>query len=184
MLNILNRQPDHDFDQPLGLLSDCHRRIEMFLGVLSRIARERAGQPLGPEAADAASKAKRYFAEAAPRHTADEEDSLFPRVRAAVPERIESLAALERLRDEHETADRLHAQVDALLAQWLHDGRLSNEHSSDLITALEQLQVLYKGHIELEETEVFPLAGRVLSKPALAEVGAEMRARRGLKPRT
>ena len=24
---------DHSFDEPLGLLSDCHRRIEQFLGV-------------------------------------------------------------------------------------------------------------------------------------------------------
>ena len=26
--------PDHDFDEPLGLLSDCHRRIEHFLDIL------------------------------------------------------------------------------------------------------------------------------------------------------
>lgn len=182
MLNILGRQPDHGFDQPLGLLADCHRRIEMFLGVLLRIARERAGQPLDSQAAEAVSKAKRYFAEAAPRHTADEEDSLFPRVRAALPERSESLEALDRLHHEHHTADELHARVDALLASWLGDGRLSEERSAELTSALTQLQQLYQTHIELEEAVVFPLAGRILSNEALATVGAEMRSRRGLKP--
>ncbi len=28
----------HSFSDPTGLLSDCHRRIEMFLGTLERIA--------------------------------------------------------------------------------------------------------------------------------------------------
>jgi hypothetical protein len=28
----------HDFSEPTGLLSDCHRRIEMFLGSLQRVA--------------------------------------------------------------------------------------------------------------------------------------------------
>jgi len=28
----------HHFSDPTGLLSDCHRRIEMFLGTLERVA--------------------------------------------------------------------------------------------------------------------------------------------------
>ena len=28
----------HSFSDPTGLLSDCHRRIEMFLGALERVA--------------------------------------------------------------------------------------------------------------------------------------------------
>lgn len=28
----------HSFSDPTGLLSDCHRRIEMFLGSLQRVA--------------------------------------------------------------------------------------------------------------------------------------------------
>jgi hemerythrin-like domain-containing protein len=178
--NILGRAPDHGFDQPLGLLADCHRRIETFLGILLRIAHERHGQPLDPAAIEAVGRAKRYFAEAAPRHTADEEESLFPRIRAALGEQSESRAALDRLRHEHETADRLHARADSLLAIWLRDGRLSGEDAAELTSALEQLQQLYQGHIEAEETVVFPLAARVLSGETLGLVGAEMRARRGL----
>jgi hypothetical protein len=29
----IGQRPDHDFHEPLGLLSDCHRRIEHFLRV-------------------------------------------------------------------------------------------------------------------------------------------------------
>ena len=35
-------RPEHGFDEPLGLLSDCHRRIERFLGVLAAVARGEA----------------------------------------------------------------------------------------------------------------------------------------------
>ena len=31
---------DHDFDEPLGLLTDCHRRIEYFLDVLVTLTRD------------------------------------------------------------------------------------------------------------------------------------------------
>jgi hypothetical protein len=34
--------PDHDFDEPLGLLSDSHRRIEHFLDILIETERHAA----------------------------------------------------------------------------------------------------------------------------------------------
>ena len=43
--------PEHSFEQPLGLLSDCHRRIELFLGVLTRIAEDARGGALTTRAA-------------------------------------------------------------------------------------------------------------------------------------
>lgn len=176
MLNILGRGPDHDFNEPLGLLSDCHRRIESFLGVLLHVARERAGGALVPDSTDALRKAQRYFVHAAPRHTADEEESLFPRIREALPTDAGSLAYLERLHGDHERADQLHAQVDGLLSPWLDDGVLPGERASELISLLETLGGLYREHIGVEEAFVFPLAGRVLPEAALLQVGAEMRA--------
>ena len=41
-------RPDHGFHEPLGLLSDCHRRIERFLHVLVAVERQASGGPLGP----------------------------------------------------------------------------------------------------------------------------------------
>ena len=42
----IGQSADHGFDQPLGLLSDCHRRIEQFLAILTTIAERRSGGPL------------------------------------------------------------------------------------------------------------------------------------------
>ena len=72
---------DHGFDEPLGLLSDCHRRIEHFLRVLIALDARAHGGPLLDTERNDLTAALRYFATAAPRHTADEEDSLFPRLR-------------------------------------------------------------------------------------------------------
>ncbi|CAG0973176.1 hypothetical protein PHYC_01359 [Phycisphaerales bacterium] len=179
-LNILGRTPDHGFDEPLGLLADCHRRIEMFLELLQRAVREHAGTPLNAPTADAIRSAQRYFAKAAPKHTADEEESLFPRLRAAAAMQGKDCDAIARLEGDHEQADRLHAQVDGLLEAWLRDGSLPAERLTELGSILTALRELYREHIHIEESEVFPLAGSLLSPSDLSAVGSEMRTRRGV----
>lgn len=88
----------HNFSDPTGLLSDCHRRIEMFLRVLEGVASV-IDRPMTEETPAALESALRYFREAGPKHTADEEESLFPRLRQMrLPEAetaIERLAPLE-----------------------------------------------------------------------------------------
>ena len=81
MVLKIGHRPDHDFHEPLGLLSDCHRRIEHFLAVLTTIANHVDGAELRDDQRVQLAGAIAYFATAAPRHTADEEDSLFPRLR-------------------------------------------------------------------------------------------------------
>lgn len=76
-------RPDHGFSEPLGLLSDCHRRIEHFLQLLVKVDLEAAGGQLTLEYRGALEKALRYFETAVLTHTADEEASLFPRLRAS-----------------------------------------------------------------------------------------------------
>jgi hypothetical protein len=41
---------DHDLDAPLGLLSDCHRRLEHYLAVLVALAAHGAGLEDAPGA--------------------------------------------------------------------------------------------------------------------------------------
>lgn len=182
MLNILGRSPDHGFDEPLGLLTDCHRRIELFLDALLRVAGEFSNRPLDPRAAEAVQTARRYFRDAAPRHTADEEESLFPRLKAAAEASGKPCEAIERLEGDHELADQLHARADGLLEAWLRNRSLPPAHSEELGSLLSSLRELYRAHIAVEEREVFPLAGVVLSAPDLAAIGLEMRARRGPAP--
>jgi hemerythrin-like domain-containing protein len=70
--------------------------------------------------------------------------------------------------------------VDRLFNDWLRDGSLAPEGAAELRGVLATLRELYRGHIHVEDAEVFPLAGRLLSHAELQEVGGEMRARRGL----
>src|SRR5215469_7184327 len=83
---VIGAKQESDFTDPIGMLGDCHRRIERFLSVLQTLASQRQGAPLNEQERNALSASLRYFREAAPKHTADEEESLFPRMRAANPE--------------------------------------------------------------------------------------------------
>jgi len=63
-------QPDHDFDEPLGLISDCHRRIEHFLRVLIAVDAEAAGGWLTATQRGALDGSLNYFTLAGPKDTA------------------------------------------------------------------------------------------------------------------
>lgn len=177
----IGQKPESDFTNPLGLLSDCHRRIERFLAVLVKLSDLRNGGALLPDERSALQTALTYFHNSAPKHTADEEDSLFPRLRAASrePAALEALAALE---GDHETAARDHALVETLGSRWLADGVLSPGDTREMKAALDALSRLYARHIALEDQELFPLAARLLPAGQLAEVGREMARRRHIEP--
>lgn len=168
----------HHFTEPLGLLSDCHRRIEMFLGSLSAIAKV-AGPPLNDEGRRALENALRYFREAAPKHTADEEQSLFPRLRAIHPEESASvLAKMEELEKEHQWAESLHAEVDRLGQKYLDEGNLSDHDSAEFRNAMDALAAMYRRHIKIEDESLFPFAAKALSQADKLAIAAEMAERR------
>jgi hemerythrin-like domain-containing protein len=178
----IGQRVDHSFDEPLGLLSDCHRRIEHFLRVLATVAADAAGGPLSPEYRSALEGALRYFAVAAPRHTADEEVSLFPRLReSGDPALAEALASLDRLEHDHEEAEAHHAAVEELVRGWLGNDRLSSSDTGQLRQRLARLQDLYERHIRVEDQEVFPAAARALDRTQIEEIGGEMAARRNVR---
>jgi len=168
----------HSFAEPTGLLSDCHRRIEMFLGTLKSIA-DTADQPLSEHSRQALATALKYFREAAPKHTADEEESLFPRMRRMDSEEVRSaLRNLDRLEEDHRRADLLHEEVDHIGNSYLKDGSLVEADVSLLRKDIAELAALYQKHILVEDTLVFPAAARLLSPDDKAIIGREMAARR------
>ena len=183
----LGETPQASFDQPLALLSDCHRRIERFLHILVRVTTERRGGLLDPQYRAAVETALHYFREAAPRHTQDEEESLFPRLvprlRASRdPRAAEALAHLARLEKDHEVATQLHAHVERVMQRWLAASALKLDEEDQLERALRRLEALYVEHIRIEDRWLFPLAAKLLEPEELKAVGAEMARRRGLAP--
>lgn len=180
MLIRLGESADHGFREPLGLLSDCHRRIERFLAALVSVA-SRGGARLEPQDRRLLEAALHYFATAAPRHTADEEESLFPRLRASGdPQAAAALEAVQRLEADHRVAEGHHAAVDDLGRRWLSVGTLPDTDAAALVQHLDALQRIYDAHINVEDRELFPTAARLLSRSELEAVGREMAHRRGV----
>jgi hemerythrin-like domain-containing protein len=176
----IGAKPDSGFDDPIGMLKDCHRRIEHFLHILSTIVdRAQAGgqsRALASEESGAVESALHYFRLGGQRHNADEEDSLFPRLRADWA--ISSFEEIAGLQTDHRAADDLHTQVEKLYSRWIENGKLSPEDLQHLLAATQRLSRLYAEHIKIEEEIVFPHAAEVLDQKAIADIGQEFRARR------
>ncbi len=179
MLVRIGRSADHGFDTPLGLLSDCHRRIERFLSALVAVADARRGAELTPEDRSVLTAALHYFKTAAPRHSADEEESLFPRLRSSQdPQARAAVARLDMLEADHRVAEDHHDAVDVLARRWMRRGTLRAGDARSLREHLVALERLYRQHIAVEDRELFPAAARLLSASELEAVGREMAARR------
>jgi hemerythrin-like domain-containing protein len=178
---VIGARPESSFQEPIGLLYDCHRRIERFLSVLVRVATQAKGCELTGDERTAFETALRYFREAAPQHTADEEESLFPRLRKMrESETMVALRQIETLEQDHLWANRAQAEADRLGQAWLASGTLAMADAACLSSVLMQLSGLYERHIAVEEREVFPVAAQVLGAEDRKSIGEEMAARRGL----
>jgi len=167
---------DSGFDDPIGMLTDCHRRIERFLHVLCMVVDRARGRSLTAEETEAIDAALQYFHTGGQRHNADEEASLFPRLRAECPsEELEELGGLE---NDHRRVNDLHAAAERYYRIWIDSGQLNQEDNERLLIATGELSRLYKEHIQLEEQTVFPRAAKVLNPAAIAAMGEEFCARR------
>jgi len=172
----------HNFDNPTGLLSDCHRRVEMFLGILERVAKV-IDCPMTHETSRALESALRYFREAAPKHTADEEESLFPKLRALHNPEVESVfSELDRLEADHRWAEPLHSEIERLGMQYLSTGYLSATEIDGFRSCVAKLAHMYKEHINVEDQLIFPLATKLLEQKEKAAIAQEMAERRDVKP--
>jgi hemerythrin-like domain-containing protein len=172
----IGAKPDSGFDDPIGMLKDCHRRIERFLHILCVVADRAQGRALTDEESEAVQAALQYFRVGGQRHTADEEESLFPRLQAEIAK--DSFEELDRLENDHDLANGLHETVDRLYSAWIAASELSAQDEQQLLAANQRLKHLYEKHIEVEEQIVFPRAASMLDGRAIAAIGQEFRARR------
>jgi hemerythrin-like domain-containing protein len=172
----IGAKPDSGFDDPIGMLKDCHRRIEHFLNIISVVVVRAQARSLSQEESSAIEAALQYFRVGGRRHAADEEESLFPRMRSDAA--LASLPELGELEIEHREANRLHGDIDALYAEWIRFGPLKTEDEHRLASATQRLESLYREHIEMEESVVFPRAAETLDGKTIALIGQEFRARR------
>lgn len=177
----LGDKPLADFTQPIEMLKDCHRRIEHFLDVLRKVDEKFGNDELNEEGRRALEKSLNYFAHSAPRHTADEEQSLFPRMRSSDSDSARAvIAELDQLECDHRRGEACHARIDQIGRKWLEAGRIGKTDRESFQTALGELQSLYAAHIPLEEQRVFVVASQMLEKEQVRDIGEEMKQRRSL----
>jgi len=169
------------FDRPLEMLVDCHRRVEHFLDVMLKVEEIYRGRSLDEDGRRALTAAREYFKNAAPKHTADEEESLFPRLKSNLAADSDVRRAIEHLQSDHQFADEVHERVDRLAALWLATKTpLPPDSAEQLRNDLVALRRHYADHIRWEEEQVFPTAGEALAPNDLSAVGREMHRRRNL----
>lgn len=164
------------FEQPFEMLEACHERVQRMLALLARLRAHLREHGADTQARQAARDVMRYFDQAAPQHHRDEELHVFPPVLAqGDPGRV---AVVTRLLQDHRDMEAGWTRARAVLAR-VADGTLPRMEPSDA-TALDAFAALYAGHLAAEENLAYPAARALLDAPALAAIGAEMAARRGV----
>jgi hemerythrin-like domain-containing protein len=180
MLMQIGQRPEHDFSEPIGMLEDCHKRILHFMQTLVTLAEPVGAASLSADERDSLDRSLRYFRKAAPRHNANEEESLSPQLRNRSDGRGEQiLARLASLAVDHRWAETQHLEIDAIGSRWLSAGIPHPNDHARLRTLVHSLSCFYAHHIEIEEREVFPATRRILSAERNT-VGREMAERRGI----
>lgn len=167
---------DCGFDDPIGLLKDCHRKMDRFLHVLWVVADRAASRQLTRAETESVQSALQYFRMNGLRHGRDEQESLFPRLRAeSISGNSEELCQLES-NDRH--TNRLHVTVASLYSAWILGGGLGPDDDLQLQSSTEKLKRLFDEHMRVTEQIVFPRAIQLLGSRSMAAIGQEFRARR------
>ena len=169
---LLNPPSAPGYDDPLGMLTACHRRIERQLGILSRLQRHLPEHGCDSDARAAARGILRYFDTAAVNHHADEEASIFPRVLAIEPSATALVADLDA---DHRLLAARWRRIRPLLAA-IAAGARANLAPREVA----ELRRAYDAHIAREESELIPLAKEAIDRQTLVVVGHEMARRRGV----
>jgi hemerythrin-like domain-containing protein len=158
-------EPLPGFDDPLGLLRACHRKMLVHCDLLEGLLSE-------PDP-ESVRQVQRYFSTNAVTHHHDEEEDLFPRLNR---QSMKLADLVHRLKQEHAELDRLWATITA----GLHQLQQSRDDPA-FVEAVQVYCTLTRDHIHRENTEFLPLAASSLSQAALGEIGESMAARRGVR---
>ena len=169
--DLLAGSPAPSFDDPLGMLRACHRRIEKHLATLQRLQRHVPEHGCDDEARSAARAILRYFDNAGANHDADEERSLLPRLIASGS--TEARAIEVRVHSDHRELAARWMGLRALLAG-IAAGQRANLAPRDV----GRLCAIYEGHIAYEESTLLPFAEATLDAESRRAIGKEMAARR------
>lgn len=161
---------------PSEMLLACHQRIRHFSGVAVKLAH--AHGVAESEIVQAAAGLHRYFTVALPLHEADENLSLHPRLRRAVPAGELAGPAADAMLDQHQAIDEL---VERLVPLWqlLQSApEKLPEAAGEMCGLASRLNEIFQAHLKLEEETIFPAMDKYLSASDQADIVREMQERR------
>ena len=120
-----------------------------------------------------------YFRQAAPKHTADEEESLFPRLRGREEAELDlPFPPSTAWRKITKRSRPCMPKSNGCAEMYLETGSLSASDRQAFRTAVARLQEIYREHIRVEDSTVFPLAARLLTDNDKSAIAQEMATRR------
>ncbi|GAB1235318.1 hemerythrin domain-containing protein [Ferrigenium sp. UT5] len=160
------------FDDPLEMLRACHGRITAQCDTLNRLVTHLQTHGNDEQAAQAARAILRYFDTAGRHHHQDEEQDLFPVLRASGDARAAQY--IVRLLAEHKELESAWRALRPLLAAIAEDR--ANTLDADVAASFING---YARHIEFENGTLLPLAATLLHAAQLQTLGRSMAARRG-----
>ncbi len=157
----------------------CHQRAQRVALLLQRLIAHLRQHGPGEPARVTAAEVLRYMDEAMPRHHADEDIDLFPRLRRALdatrpPGAAETTMALDRLAHDHDQLDDLWEPVRGMLAR-LSERTPSGVEFDDADRFVDQ----FLTHHGIEDRLIAPVATIALRPRDLIDIGEAMAARRG-----
>lgn len=167
-------RPSPSLDEPLDMLEACHGRIEAQCRTLERMIGHIDRHGVDTAAKEAAAGIIRYFDLAGENHHLDEEQDLFPSLRACSGSHsLQIEALLAALLMEHQR----------MRVAWRQQLRPQLADVCKGEPSLQQELVLYftrlyRAHIEREEAELLPLARTILQPEVLARMSGHMVERR------
>ena len=173
MISFTSSESAPSFDDPLEMLRACHGKILRQCDTLQKLAAHLTSRGCDTQVQQAAQGILRYFDTAGQFHHQDEEQDLFPALRASAGV---DTALLERLLSEHIV---MLSAWDALrpVLMLLAEGK-----QVTLDAALTRKFVSsYTDHIATENAQLLPMAATLLSPQQLEAIGRKMSGRRGAK---
>lgn len=174
MINIRTAPPSATLDSPIDHLNACHRRIEERLQTLERVGPHLVGRTA--EALKALEAVFWFFDSSGATHTADEEESFFPRIAAHLTPGEQQF--LNELELEHSQAEGIYDTLKSHVAQ------LTNPPTETEVARYNELAAelctLYRQHIKNEDSRFPAIAARILTPADLDAISKEMKLRRNL----
>lgn len=165
------------FDQPLAVLKHCHDRIRKQLATLEKLLPHLQKNGADAEAQKAVLAVLKYFQSAAPLHHDDEEIDLLPELQrtASGADADLLIATLPTILQQHQQMADQWCRLEAQLSK-IADGSSAALSSEDVA----QFQALYQEHMQIEETQIAPMAMRLFTPGQMHKLGQAMQARRGI----